>query len=344
MPFNEQLNQYYKNIIKPAVESVNLKCLRADEIYGTRSIIKDIVDEIEKSKILIADLTEKNPNVNYELGIAHALGKPVVIIVQDLKDVPFDLKHLRIIVYKLSDFDWAAKLGNNIKNTLEVVLKDPELSIAFKLKKRNLELSDDIKDLLMSSFKSYEGSFKSTETIMVDELGNCVITKDRFQRAGTDMSLLMTESYLDKPGEIKLLKVIDNDSKAELNFHTYKKSSTGHCFFIILNDLKLKSSVFTYSIKMHAENYLSDLIEKKIGFRKISPYQKIKMETLNETYLFPNTKQFSDLEISISDHPNKSFVGEIIGLKEVNKQFKIYEINHGDLSDYSGEIEVKFTL
>ena len=89
----------YTDHIKPAVESEGITCQRADEIVGTNIITFDIWEKINRSRFIIADLTNKNPNVFYEIGLAHALGKEVILITQTMNDVPFDLKSLRCIVY-----------------------------------------------------------------------------------------------------------------------------------------------------------------------------------------------------------------------------------------------------
>jgi hypothetical protein len=75
MPFDERFSPIYENILKKVVEEFGLKCKRADEIFGTKPIIEDIWVYIQKAQILIADLTGRNPNVFYELGLAHAMNK-----------------------------------------------------------------------------------------------------------------------------------------------------------------------------------------------------------------------------------------------------------------------------
>ena len=123
MPFQEILDSYYKEIIKPALEIMGYQVKRADEIYGTRPIIDDIVSEISEADILVADVTGKNPNVNYELGYAHALHKEVIIITQDLMDIPFDYKHRRVVVYNPMEIGWQEKLKNDLMKTVEAVEK-----------------------------------------------------------------------------------------------------------------------------------------------------------------------------------------------------------------------------
>ena len=99
MPFTIEMTPIYDDHIKSVVKTIGLTSLRADEIVGVNSIIQDIWEKINRARFLIADLTGKNANVFYEVGIAHALGKDVILLTQNINDVPFDLKHWRCIVY-----------------------------------------------------------------------------------------------------------------------------------------------------------------------------------------------------------------------------------------------------
>ena len=75
-------------------------CAVATTEGSTPSLItRDIWEKINRARFLIADLTGQNPNVFYEVGLAHALGKDVVLLTQTMTDVPFDLKAMRCIVY-----------------------------------------------------------------------------------------------------------------------------------------------------------------------------------------------------------------------------------------------------
>lgn len=98
-PFCEPFNTIYQEHVVPCVESQGMSISRGDEIFGTQPIIEDVWEGINSSAIVIADVTGKNPNVMYEIGLAHTVGKPVVIVSQDMDDVPFDLKHYRCIIY-----------------------------------------------------------------------------------------------------------------------------------------------------------------------------------------------------------------------------------------------------
>ena len=100
MPFDQKYNQVYKESIKPAVRRAKLRCRRADDIYGVSPIIQDIWKYINTATLIIADLSDRNPNVFYELGLSHVLPKRVILITQKREDVPFDLKYIRYILYQ----------------------------------------------------------------------------------------------------------------------------------------------------------------------------------------------------------------------------------------------------
>ena len=98
MPFQPSFDGVY-DAIEQAAEHAGLRCRRADEIWENPAIIQDIVSLIDRAQVVICDCTGRNPNVFYEIGIAHALGREVILITQAESDVPFDLRHLRFVRY-----------------------------------------------------------------------------------------------------------------------------------------------------------------------------------------------------------------------------------------------------
>jgi hypothetical protein len=125
MPFRRPFNDYYEEIIRPAVAASGLTPRRGDEIYGTQPIIRDIWNNIRKCRIIVADVSGRNPNVNYELGLAHACGKPTVIITRRMRDVPFDYRHLRCISYDPTSIrGWAGKLLDNLTDNIKAALAE----------------------------------------------------------------------------------------------------------------------------------------------------------------------------------------------------------------------------
>ena len=98
MPFQSSLSSVYESI-KLAADDSGLTCSRADDIWNHSTVIQDIFSLIFKSFIVVCDFSGKNPNVFYEAGIAHTLGKHVVPITQSEHDIPFDLQHHRYVKY-----------------------------------------------------------------------------------------------------------------------------------------------------------------------------------------------------------------------------------------------------
>lgn len=82
-----------------ACEDVGFRCQRADEIWGHAVIMDDIASLIFRAAVVISDYTGKNPNVMYETGIAHTIGKNVLPITQKLEDGPSDTRHHRALIY-----------------------------------------------------------------------------------------------------------------------------------------------------------------------------------------------------------------------------------------------------
>lgn len=103
MQFSDEYNELYKEIIKPVCEKYNISCVRADELYYSTPILKDIVDSIINSSLVIAEITPDNPNVFYEIGYAHAINKPTILLCNHTRErLPFDISGFRTIFYENS--------------------------------------------------------------------------------------------------------------------------------------------------------------------------------------------------------------------------------------------------
>jgi len=99
MPFASTFTPTYLQIKTLLEKHCGVQCLRADEIFGSHSITTQVWISLNEARFLIADLTGRNPNVFYELGLAHALAKNVLLLTQQMADVPFDVNHIRVIPY-----------------------------------------------------------------------------------------------------------------------------------------------------------------------------------------------------------------------------------------------------
>ena len=129
MPFGNWFDRYYQEIYVPAIRAAGFEPVRSDELFATGSVVEQIWEQIEKSSVLLADLTDKNANVFYELGLAHAAQKPVVLAAGRIEDVPFDLRHLRVITYDTREPRWADSLAKAVTDHLKNAKAEPDKSI-----------------------------------------------------------------------------------------------------------------------------------------------------------------------------------------------------------------------
>ena len=129
MPFKPS-DMVYSKLIKPVAELFGLTVLRADDIYSPGLVTEQIRTAIQQARLCIADVSEQNPNVLYEVGIAHTLGKPTVLLTNNIKDLPFDLKTIRVIVYN-PNFLETAKVG--LEAAIKGVLGEDRLDEAQRL-------------------------------------------------------------------------------------------------------------------------------------------------------------------------------------------------------------------
>ena len=97
-PFDSSFNSV-QTTLKEACNSLKLNCYDANEIWKESEILQEVFSLIYRSKVVICDFSDRNPNVFYEAGIAHTLGREVIPIVQNPEDIPFDLRHHRYIKY-----------------------------------------------------------------------------------------------------------------------------------------------------------------------------------------------------------------------------------------------------
>lgn len=120
-----EFDELYRGVIRPTLEAQGVKVGRADEL-DLQNIMAAVVRGITTAHIIIAEITTRNPNVMYELGVAHALEKPVIILTQDIEQVPFDLRAYRVIRYS----PHFAAIGSLTKTLEELVsaLRDGNLS------------------------------------------------------------------------------------------------------------------------------------------------------------------------------------------------------------------------
>lgn len=99
MQFSEPYNSLYTEVIKPVSEAMGLEAYRADDVNKPGIILQDIVRGILEAEVIIAEITPVNANMFYELGYAHALQKPTILLAEGRSELPFDIRSFRCVLY-----------------------------------------------------------------------------------------------------------------------------------------------------------------------------------------------------------------------------------------------------
>jgi hypothetical protein len=126
MPFDVSMRPVY-DTIKLAASATGYQCKRADDIWDDSTVIQDVFSLIFQSYIVVCDFTGKNPNVFYEAGIAHTLGKHVIPITQNPEHIPFDLRHHRYAKY-LNNTEGRDGLQKELEDRLNVLARKKALA------------------------------------------------------------------------------------------------------------------------------------------------------------------------------------------------------------------------
>ncbi|AKN29958.1 hypothetical protein Ccar_03560 [Clostridium carboxidivorans P7] len=122
MPFKEEkYTEIYRNHIKTQLDKMYLKAVRVDDEHYSGDVMEFVWREINESAFVIAEISTTNPNVLYEIGVAHTLGKHVIILTDGTEEVPFDLKKNRYIEYNMDNLE---KLESEISLVVENIVKE----------------------------------------------------------------------------------------------------------------------------------------------------------------------------------------------------------------------------
>ena len=121
MQFSEPYNEVYRDALRPLIEEIGYEAVRVDEISQPGIILNDIWSRLTQASVVIAEVSEANPNVYYEIGVAHALAKPTVLLAQRGTKLPFDLGPYRCIFYDNS-IAGRARLLDSLRATLASLL------------------------------------------------------------------------------------------------------------------------------------------------------------------------------------------------------------------------------
>jgi len=154
-------NQILKHIIEPVTLQLGYTTTRADKLSKPGIITSQIINHLLEDDLVIADLTEKNPNVFYELAIRHAIRKPVVQIIFHTETLPFDISASRTIKFDHKDLDSVAICKEELEKQIKAVEKDWEKE--FINMNKEIEYNQKEVEKLINSWRQNSNPDKKTK-------------------------------------------------------------------------------------------------------------------------------------------------------------------------------------
>lgn len=218
----------------------------------------------------------------------------------------------------------------------------------------NLDFSDTIysreKNVLIdrfleSTYQEFEGFISKESRYYVSDNGNCIISQDWSIMPKHNITHLYHEIHIDKPGVIKIESITDVLNKQQLDYYIVGKSDTSLRYYILFNGLRDGNSSFTMNIRINADNYLSDVVDKKNGivFNRNIRNRRLKFMSKKEVYYFPNTITFENLKAEIISHPDSNQIGNIItSYADIDK--RVIVLTFEDDNGYNCEYGAKITI
>ncbi|WP_415900615.1 hypothetical protein [Neptuniibacter sp. QD48_11] len=213
---SEHFTHVYEDIIKPAISLAGMVPVRADETANTNLIQLDILRKVIESDIAICDMSAKNPNVFYELGVRQAFDKPTVLMIDDETNAPFDVSSLRYVDYKRGmkyrDVNSAvARLAETLKDTYSKKDDLAEINSLIRL----MELTSPAQ--LTQVELSDEDRTEKIHELQISELTNMI------QQLQMSQNEIIDSMAIDR----KMLKREDNNRKgdSEMTFQEFLKGA-----------------------------------------------------------------------------------------------------------------------
>lgn len=143
----KRADQVFKYIIEPVCSECGFDAIRVDHINNVDSITQTIIDMLGKSELVIADMTDHNPNVFYEMGFRVCTGKPMINLKQKGESIPFDISSIRAFDYDLSDLDSVDEVKKRLEQTI-LSLNIAERVLDSSKEKDNIDGKENIESLI----------------------------------------------------------------------------------------------------------------------------------------------------------------------------------------------------
>lgn len=269
MPFEDTFMALFSHLSKNFNETFTFT--HAGDLGNQQNILKDIVEGIANADVVIADLTDQNPNVFYELGLAHAMNKKTIIITQSIADIPFDLKSYRAKEYSVK-FNEIQQLIETLSNLLPGAISGT-ISFGNPVSDYYPKAShlEDKKNTVQVDVSIEKNGDKKIDSVQEEGLGfidfmanveeNTVSMAEELVAISTDMKK-MTDSLHDATTKIERVKTQSGKATGTASFVRSLCQKLSHDIDGFTNDFSNRIDKIDYYWSSIEENYLSLLDDK----------------------------------------------------------------------------------
>lgn len=197
----ERSDTLLKHLIKPVCEKeLGFKVIRIDKLPHSNSITTEIVKNLKEADLVIADTTDNNPNCFYEIGYRAALSKPLILIRNSEKNIPFDVAGQNIIDYKLDNFD----AGDDFKSKLKDIISILDFSSSKPENKKTDNSSDEILNKIFNLLLIIDNKLDKFNPNLISEITkNFVSSVDK--KNENEVMLQFLKTVLENPKHINSL-------------------------------------------------------------------------------------------------------------------------------------------
>lgn len=190
-----------KHIIEPVCDKNNLEVIRVDTLNSSDSITNTIVEYLNTADLVIADLSDHNPNAFYEIGYRSALKKPIIHLKNKETSIPFDISSIRTFDYDLTDLDAVTELKQRLNQTIATFNFDSSINennensdndyINSQVLQELFKIHDDIEEI------KKQVSNNRSDTAAVSVLADKLADKNKFSLEDTMATLFLKEIFND---------------------------------------------------------------------------------------------------------------------------------------------------
>jgi len=292
MPFKPEFTDVYEHLLKPALVDAGYEVSRADSFIDQQNILRDIVRGIEYADLIVADLTNCNPNVLYELGLSHGLKIPTILLSKSIEEVPFDLRSYRIQVY--SD-----RIGqaHKIKDTLkEIGIRHKDGKISFGSPITDFLPFSDVREGTEKEITKEKKQALEAKGIynFIRESNESAQEINKIISGITSKAVTFSNNILERANLIISLSS-KPDSKSSITIHENVKMIAKDIDNISakidadIPSLEKNIDILTQSYDGYLD-WLKQISKKQMI--SISPFQQTLQKTLEETKIFLNALAF----------------------------------------------------